>query len=122
MDLKKILVILVVVYLVVSGWRIGAPYIKNVMFQNDLDTIARTLSVDGTLLQARNQVIEAVRINEIPAQEKDFTIIRDENTRQVLVEVKYSVSVSTPFDLFTHTWNFSPRAEKGLQRVPKPAE
>ena len=122
MNLKKVLVILVIGYLVVSGWRIGTPYVKNVMFQNDLDTIARTLSVDGTIQKARNQVKEAAIYNGIPAAEEDFTILKDEKTRQVVVEAKYTVSVTTPFGLYTHVWNFAPRAEKGLQRVPRPAE
>jgi len=120
MDLKKILVILLVGYLVVSGWRIGTPYIKNAVFQNDLDTIARTLSVDGTVSQARNKVLEAVRINEIPATEEDITVIRDAGTRRVMVGVKYTVAVSTPFNLYTHTWHFDPSAQYGLQKLPRP--
>jgi len=122
MNLKKVLVILVIGYLVVSGWRIGTPYVKNVMFQNDLDTIARTLSVDGTVQKARNQVKNAVIYNGIPAAEEGFTILKDEKTRQVVVEAKYTVSVTTPFGFYTHVWNFAPRAEKGLQRIPRPAE
>ena len=120
MNIKKILVAVVVLYAVISCWMIGTPYIKNAMFANDLDTIARTLSVDGTLLQARNQLLEAVRIHELPVTEENFTVIKDERTRQVLIEVKYSVSVKTPFDLYTHTWNFAPRAEYGLQKIPRP--
>jgi hypothetical protein len=120
MNLKKILVILVVVYLVLSAWRIGTPYIKDAVFQNDLDTIARSLSIDGTVPQARNKVLEAIRINEIPAGEKDITVIRDMETRQVIVGVKYSVSVSTPFGLYTHMWHFNPSAHYGIQKLPRP--
>ncbi|UCG39491.1 MAG: hypothetical protein JSV00_04515 [bacterium] len=120
MNLKKILVGLLVIYGVISGWMIGAPYIRNAMFGNDVDTIARTLSVDGTILQARNQLLEAVRINGIPAREENFTIVKDEQTRQVLVEVRYSVSVTTPLGLYTHVWNFKPSAQYGLQRLPTP--
>jgi len=122
MDLKKILAILVVGYLVVSGWRIGTPFIKNAVFQNDLDTIARTLSVDGTVPHARNKVLEAVRINEIPATEENITVMRDDETRQVMVGVKYTVAVSTPFDLYTHTWHFNASAQYGMQNVPRPAQ
>lgn len=117
---KRILVLLVILYLVVSAWRIGTPYIKNAMFQNELDTIARVLSVDGTVERARRQVLEAVEKNDIPAEEKDFTILRDEETRQAVVGVKYSVSVSTPFNLYTHTWDFHPQAQYGLQKIPSP--
>ncbi|MDF1535440.1 MAG: hypothetical protein P1S46_02930 [bacterium] len=118
MNLKKILVAAAVIYAVVSLWRIGTPYIKNAMFSNDIDTIARTLSVDGTVEKARLQVLESARLNEIPVTEGKFTIVKDEQTRQVLIEVKYTVQVKTPFELYTHTWNFSPRAEKGLQKLP----
>jgi len=122
MDLKKPLIIFVVGYLVVSVWWIGTPYIKNAIFQNELDNIARTLSVDGTVQRARRQVLEAVRQNEIPAQEKDFTIVRDQATRQAFVGVKYTVAVSTPFNLYTHNWHFSPSAEYGLQKIPQPSQ
>lgn len=120
MNLKKILAAAIVIYAVVSLWRIGTPYIKNAMFSNDLDTIARTLSVDGTVERARSQVLEAIRINEIPAGDEGITVVRDERTRQVLVEVRYSVSVTTPFGLYTHTWNFDPQAQYGLQKIPRP--
>lgn len=120
MDMKKLLILLIFGYLLVSGWRIGTPYIKNAMLQNDIDNIARVLSIDGTIERARRQLLEAVGSNEIPATEKDFTILRDENTRQAFVGVKYSVSVSTPFDLYTYTWNFNPQAQYGLQRIPSP--
>ncbi|MBN2719715.1 MAG: hypothetical protein JXR72_01300 [Proteobacteria bacterium] len=122
MDIKKLLILLIFGYLLVSGWRIGTPYIKNAMFQNDIDNIARSLSIDGTVERARRQLLEAVAGNGIPASEKDFTVMRDENTRQVFVGVKYSVSVSTPFDLYTYTWNFNPQVHYGLQKIPKPAQ
>lgn len=122
MDIKKLLILLIFGYLLVSGWRIGTPYIKNAMFQNDIDNIARSLSIDGTVERARRQLLEAVAGNGIPASEKDFTVMRDENTRQVFVGVKYSVSVSTPFDLYTYTWNFNPQVQYGLQKIPKPAQ
>ena len=122
MDLKKIIVILVVAYAVVSLWMIGAPYIKNAMFSNDLDNIARYLSVDGTVSTARKQVKEAIDYHGVPVPEDGVTIVKDAGTRQVLVEVRYSVSVTTPFGLYTHVWHFAPRAEKGLQRIPNPAQ
>ena len=120
MNLKRILIAAVVFYAVVSGWMIGTPYINNAMFSNDIDTFARSLSVDGTVQRARNQVLESIRLNEIPATEENITIIKDKVTRQVLIEVKYTVEVKTLFDLYTYTWNFSPRAEKGLQKLPNP--
>ena len=61
MNIKKILIGVVVIYGLISAWVIGAPYIKNAMFANDMETIARILSVDGTILAARNQLDEAVR-------------------------------------------------------------
>ncbi len=118
MKLKKILIGAVVFYAVLSAWMIGTPYINNAMFSNDIDTIARYLSVDGTVEVASRRVLKSVRSNNIPATEEDFTIIKDKRTRQVLIEVKYTVTVSTPFDLYTHTWHFAPRAEKGLQKLP----
>lgn len=120
MNLKNILIAVVVIYAVVSGWTIATPYFNNAMLSNDIDTFARSLSVDGTVERARIRVLESMRVNEIPATDADITIIKDKETRQALIEVKYSVSVSTPFDLYTHTWNFAPRAEKGLQRLPSP--
>ncbi len=120
MNLKKILIGVIVIYGIVSAWMIATPYFNNAMLSNDLDTIARTLSVEGDMRKATNQVKESVRLNEIPATEENFTIIRDERTRQVIIEVRYTVVVKTPFELYTHTWNFSPRAEKGLVKVPRP--
>ena len=122
MNLRKILPLLIILYLIVSVWMIGAPYIENAMFENELDNIARVLSVDGTVGRARNQVIEAVRVHEIPAKEENFTIIRNEQTRQVVVGVDYTVSVTTPFGLYTHVWNFSPRVQMGLQKIPRPQQ
>ncbi len=106
----------------VSAWWIGTPYIKNAFFQNELDNIAKILSVDGTVEKARRQILEAAQQNGIPAQEKDFTVIRDEKTRQVFVEVKYTVAVPTPFNLYTHTWHFKPSAQYGLQKIPQPGQ
>lgn len=120
MNLKKILIGIVLIYGFVSGWMIGSPYIKNAMFANDLDNIARILSVDGTIQKARNQINDAIRYHEIPATLENFSIIKNERTRQVVIDGKYSVSVETPFGLYTHVWNFNPRAEKGLQRIPRP--
>ena len=120
MNLKKIFLAAVIVYGLISAWLIGTPYINNAMFANDLDTVARILSVDGTIQKAKNQLLRSAGSNNIPVTEKDFTIIMDERTRQVLVEVVYTVQVKTPFDLYIHTWNFHPRAEKGLAKIPKP--
>ena len=122
MNLKRIIVIFVIAYLVVSTWMIGEPFIKNAMFSNDLDNIARILSVDGTVGAAHRQVREAAIYHGIPASEKEFTIIKDVENRQVIVQVRYSVSVTIPFGLYTHVWNFAPRADKGLQRIPRPAQ
>jgi hypothetical protein len=118
MNLKKILTAIAVIYAVISVWTIGTPYLNNAMLSNDIDTIARYLSVDGTVEIATRRVLKSVRSNNIPATEEDFTVIKDKKTRQILIEVVYTVQVSTPFDLYTHTWNFAPRAEKGLQPLP----
>lgn len=122
MNLRKILPALLILYLVVSVWMIGTPYVENAMFENELDNIARVLSVDGTVVRARHKVIEAVRVHEIPAKEENFTIIKDMETRQVVVGVDYNVSVTTPFGLYTHVWHFSPRVQMGLQRIPRPGQ
>jgi len=122
MNLKKILILVVVVYGLISAWMIGTPFIKNAMFSNDLDNIARTLSVDGTVEKARNQVNEAVKLDKIPASPDNYVIIKNKTTRQVLIEVPYTVKVTTPFGLYTYVWNFKARAEKGLQKIPRPEE
>ncbi len=120
MNLKRILIVVVVIYVVVSAWKIGAPYLENAMLSNDLDDIARVLRVEGDLKKAENQVREAIRIHEIPVREEDITITRNEETKLVVIEVKYTVQVTTPFGLYTHTWNFNPRVEKGIVKVPRP--
>jgi hypothetical protein len=120
MNLKKILIGLILIYGFVSTWMVGSPYIRNAMFNNDLDNIARILSVDGTIQKARNQITEAIRYHEIPAALENFTIVKDERTRQVIIDGKYSVSVELPFGLYTHVWNFNPHAQKGLVNVPRP--
>jgi hypothetical protein len=120
MNLKKILIGVIVIYGVISAWMIGSPYIKNAMFANDLDNIARVLSVDGTIQKAKNQINAAIRYHEIPATLENFTITKNERTRQVLIDGKYSVRIETPFGWYTHVWNFNPRAEKGMVKIPRP--
>ena len=118
--MKKFLVAIIVIYGVVSVWMIGSPYIKNAMFANDLDNIARILSVEGTVEGAKRKITEAAQYHGIPASPKDYTVIKDENTRQVIITVRYTVTVRIPFGLYTHVWNFAPTVQKGLQHVPRP--
>jgi len=111
--LRKYLIGFIVLYLLVSGWMIGVPYIRNVMFSDEVDNIARGLNYDGTINRAKNRLAEAARSNHIPITMENFVVIKDPKTKYTLVEVKYSVTVSTPFELYTHVWNFHARAEKG---------
>lgn len=111
--LKNYLVGIITLYLLVSGVMVGIPYIRNVMFADEVDNIARGLNYDGTIMRARNRLTEAARSNRIPVTRENFVIINDHKTGYTLVEVKYSVEVSTLFDLYTHVWNFHPRAELG---------
>ena len=113
MNFKKILIGTVVLYALVSGVMIGMPYVRNVIFNDEVDNIARGLNYDGTITRARNRLKEAARSNKIPITEKDFVIIKDPKTYYTLIEIKYSVTVSTPFELYTHVWNFHSRVEKG---------
>jgi len=110
--LRNYLIVVIVLYLLVSGWMIGMPYIRNVMFSDELDNIARGLNYDGTILRATNRLIKAAASNNIPVAKEDFVVIKDPKTHYTLIEVKYSVEVSTPFELYTHVWNFHPKAEK----------
>ena len=48
-----------------------------------------------------------------PVSMEDFVVKKDPKTGYTLVEVKYSVEVATPFNIYTHVWNFNPRAEMG---------
>jgi len=114
--LRNFIIGVLVLYLVIFGFMIGIPYVRNIMFSDEVDNIARGLNYDGTIVRATNRLREAVRTNKIPVTEKDFVIIKDPKTNYTLVEVKYSVTVSTPFfDLYTHVWNFHPRAEYGTK-------
>ena len=92
---------------------IGIPYLRYVMFADEVDNIARGLNYDGTLVRARNRVNDAARSNHVQLDEKNVVITKDPKTHYTLVEIKYSVTVSTPFNLYTHVWNFHPRAEYG---------
>jgi len=109
--LRNYLTGVIVLYALISGWMIGMPYVRNVMFSDEIDNIARSLNYDGTIARATNRVVEAARSNHISITENDFVITKDPKTSYTLVEVKYSVSVSTPFELYTKVWNFHPRAE-----------
>ena len=111
--LRNYLIVAVVLYLLVSGWMIGMPYVRNVMFADEVDNIARGLNYDGTILRATGRVKNAASSNNIPITEKNIVILKDPKANYSLVEIKYSVSVSTPFELYTHVWNFHVRAEKG---------
>ena len=111
--IRKYIVGIIILYALASGWMIGMPYVRNAMFEDEVDNIARSLNYDGTISRATNRVKEAARSNNIPITEKDFVIIKDPKTHYTLVEVKYSVTVSTPFELYTHVWNFHARTEKG---------
>ena len=110
--IRNYLIGIITLYLLVSGVMIGLPYVRNVMFADEIDNIARGLNYDGTITRATNRVKESARSNKIPITEKDFVITKDPRTRDTLIEVKYSVTVSTPFELYTHVWNFHVRAEK----------
>lgn len=111
MNIKKILIWISVLYLLVSGVMIGTPYVRNVMFADEVDNIARGLNYDGTIVRAKNRLTEAARSNKIPVTQEDFIIKKDLKTNDTLIEIKYSVTVSTPFELYTHVWNFHPRAQ-----------
>jgi len=111
--LKNYIIWIVVLYLLVSGIMVGVPYVRNVMFSDELDNIARGLNYDGTILRATNRLIKAAADNNIPVSKEDFVVIKYPKTHYTVVEVKYSVEVSTPLDLYTHVWNFNPRAEYG---------
>jgi len=111
MNIKKILIWTVVLYLIVSGVMIGTPYVRNVMFSDEVDNIARGLNYDGTIVRAKNRLTESARSNKIPVTQEDFIVIKDPKTNYTLIEIKYSVTVSTPFELYTHVWNFHPRSE-----------
>ena len=109
---RNYLIGIIVLYLIVSGVMIGLPYVRNVIFSDEVDNIARGLNYDGTITRATNRVKESARSNNIPITEQDFVITKNPRTRDALIEVKYSVTVSTPFELYTHVWNFHVRAEK----------
>ena len=111
--MKKYIIAVVAFYLLISGVMVGMPYLRNVMFSDELDTIARGLNYDGTILRATNRLIQAAASNNIPVTKEDLVVIKDLKTHYTLVEVKYSVNVSTPFDLYTYVWDFHPRAEYG---------
>ncbi|MDF1524744.1 MAG: hypothetical protein RRA15_00375 [bacterium] len=111
--LRNYLIAAVILYLLISGWMIGVPYVRNVMFADEVDNIARGLNYDGTIPRATGRVKNAASSNNIPITEKNIVIVKDPKTNYTLVEVKYSVSVPTPFDLYTHVWNFHVREEKG---------
>ena len=111
--LRNYLIVGVVLYLLVSGWMIGMPYIRNAMFADEVDNIARGLNYDGTILRATNRLIKAAASSNIPVTKEGFVVIKDPKTHYTLIEVKYSVEVATPFELYTHVWNFHVRAEKG---------
>jgi hypothetical protein len=110
--IRNYLIGIITLYLLVSGVMIGLPYVRNVIFSDEVNNIARGLNYDGTITRATNRVKESARSNKIPITEKDFVITKDPRTRDTLIEVKYSVTVSTPFELYTHVWNFHVRAEK----------
>ena len=111
--LRNYLIWLAILYLLISGVMIGIPFLRNAMFSDAVDNIARGLNFDGTILRATNRVIKAADDNHIPITKENFVIIKDPKTRYTLIDVKYSVTVSTPFKLYTHVWNFNPRAEYG---------
>jgi hypothetical protein len=111
--IKNYLIGIIALYLLVSGVMIGMPYIRNVMFSDEVDNIARGLNYDGTILRATNQLIKAAASNNIPVPKEDFVVTKDPKTHYTLIEIKYSVTVTTPFDLYTHVWDFNPRAEYG---------
>jgi hypothetical protein len=111
--IKTFIIWFVALYLLVSGIMIGIPYIRNVMFSDEVDNIARGLNYDGTLLRATNRLKAAARSNKIPVTDEDLIVKKNEKTNHALVEVKYTVTVTTPFGLYTHVWDFNPRAEYG---------
>ncbi|UCF31240.1 MAG: hypothetical protein JSV26_02120 [bacterium] len=107
--LKNLLLLLVAGYLIVSGVKLGTPWLRNQMFVEEMDNQARALVVDGTAERTTRRLLESARGYKIPIDERNLTVIRDLERGQVLVEAKYRVVVVLPFGLYTHTWNFNPR-------------
>ena len=109
MRIGKWLAILVIVFGIVSVIKVGTPYLRNWMFQNEMEDQARLLSVN-TVSRVKSNLMQEARGYKLPITDEQLIVRKDRDTGQVLIETEYSVTVEIVPN-YSYTWNFHPRVE-----------
>ncbi len=109
--LKTILILFVIAYGVISGFRVALPWIHSKMFNEEMKTRSRALVLDGTAEAAKRQLLQQAQEFDLPVNEDNLVVIKDFGTGRVLVEARYRIIVVLPFGWYTHTIDFQPRFE-----------
>ena len=112
--LKNILIIFVLGYGLISGVRLGTPWLRGKMFAHEMETRARGLVMDGTAEGVKRKLLYEAKGYKIPVTEENLVVIKDLYAGKVLVEARYRVDVVLPFGWYTHVWDFHPRYEETI--------
>jgi hypothetical protein len=118
---KTLLMILILLYAVTSGWMLGKPYIQGNMFSSEVEDQARFMNF-GSKVRALNRLMDSARQNDIPITEKDIIIIRDEGRKFMSIETQWEKTVVLPLGLYTHTYYFHPHFKFEMGDVPRPLQ
>lgn len=117
MRLKNYIIIAVLIYGGVAGVRLGTPYIRNKIFSHEMGIQAHLMNY-GTVIRARNRLLDSAREYKVPVNGDNLVVVKDEERGLIRVEAKYSMTVTVPFGLYSYTWYFHPVVLKKIP--PKP--
>ncbi len=109
MRIGKWLLILVIAFGIVSAIKVGTPYLRYWMFENEMEEQARLLSVNK-VGRAKSNLMQEARGYNIPITDEQLIVRKDPDTGQVLIETEYSITVEI-VPRYSYTWNFHPRVE-----------
>jgi hypothetical protein len=108
-----LLSLLLFVAVLYYGVNIGEVYFRYYRLLDDMQTQARLAPGldDGTIRRRIQTAVEEIGLPD-SAGGRQLLIRRTASPRQILIETRYSESVSLPF--FNHSFSFHPRATQPL--------
>jgi hypothetical protein len=94
------------------GVNIGEVYFRYYRLLDEMQTQTRVASAldDGTIRRRIQAAVEEIGIPEIAGN--NLTVRRTASPREIVIETRYTESVSLPF--FNHTFSLHPRATQPL--------
>ncbi|MGH7530047.1 MAG: hypothetical protein ACREMN_06660 [Gemmatimonadales bacterium] len=107
--LVSLLIFVAVLY---YGVNIGEVYLRYFRLVDEMETQARLAAAidDGTIQRRVQAAVDRLGLPE--AAGRQLVVRRTATPRQIVIETRYSESVSLP--LFHHTFSFNPKATQPL--------